>query len=405
MSDAVRQIDLIVGNDPFSTGAIVRGVAARERRPGLGRWRYTLRPDRGAVDDALRAVSAGQVDGIVVVGAPFDAGVLDPVLGRVPTVTTLGEGFAAGDGGRAVARVVLDEAAIGRVGAAHLLDAGHRRFAFCGVRGGWSEGREAAFVAALADAGFDPAGVATTRPMLGSGGACPDWPALLAAGAVERWVGSLDGPVAVMAGCDRLAAVVVDACERLGRRVPEEVAVLGVDNNDLRCEFARTPISSVDPDLHRVGLEAAAALERLMDGGPPPGRPVVVPPRGVVVRRSTEALRVDDAEVAEALAFIRDHAAGGAGVAEVLRAVPVSRSALERRFRAALGRGMGEEVRRVRLERARRMVTETALPLATVAERCGFKHLSHLSASFKRAFGTPPARYRREHPPRPGSTL
>jgi LacI family transcriptional regulator len=160
------------------------------------------------------------------------------------------------------------------------------------------------------------------------------------------------------------------------------------------CELSDPPLSSVLANTERIGYEAAVLLSRLVAGSPPPGEPVVVGPLGIVTRRSTDVLAVDDRHVAAAIRVIRERACEGMDVSDVLRAVPLSRSALERRFAQVLRRSPKEEILRVRLNRAKQLLTETDFPLSLVAEKIGLDHTEYLNVFFKKKTGMTPARFR-----------
>jgi len=178
--------------------------------------------------------------------------------------------------------------------------------------------------------------------------------------------------------------------------VPEDVAVVGVDNDDLLCELARPSLSSVIVPAERVGYEAAALLDRLLAGNKPPRDPLLIPPPGVVSRKSSDVLAIDDPVVAQAVRFLRDSAHLPLRVSDVLRAVPVSRRALERRFQAVLGRGLAKEIRRLHVNQAKQLLANSELPMQTIAERCGFSSQYHFSRTFRKAVGTTPTAYRAE---------
>ena len=146
----------------------------------------------------------------------------------------------------------------------------------------------------------------------------------------------------------------------------------------------------------RIGYEAAALLDRLLAGARPPQQPLLLPPTRLVTRQSSDVVALDDADVAAALRIMRAHAHLPLCVADVLREVPVSRRALERRFRRALHRGLGDEIRRVHVERAKDLLASTELPVANVAERSGFSSSSHLCVVFRRDTGQTPTEFRRQ---------
>jgi LacI family transcriptional regulator len=201
---------------------------------------------------------------------------------------------------------------------------------------------------------------------------------------------------------------VLDACQRVDAAVPEAVAVVGVDNDDVFCELCDPPLSSIMTNPQRIGYEAAALLGRLMDGEKPETNDSFVEPIGVHARQSTDVLAVEDSDVAAAMTFIRDHATDGCTVDDVLHHVPLGRSSLERRFRKFLGRSPQAEINRVRIKRIHELLAETDLPLSRIAELVGYEHPEYLSVVFKRETGQTPGQYRRDvqlegPPPAPGA--
>jgi LacI family transcriptional regulator len=172
------------------------------------------------------------------------------------------------------------------------------------------------------------------------------------------------------------------------------VAVLGVDNDEILCDLAEPPLSSVVPNTRRIGYEAAAMLDRLMAGEPAPTGPTLIEPLAVMTRQSTDVLAVGDRDVAAAIRYIREHACEGISVNDVLAAVPLSRSVLERRFTRILGHTPKEEISRVRLRRIKQLLAETDLPLARIATMTGFEHPEYLNVMFKGKTGDTPGEYR-----------
>lgn len=176
--------------------------------------------------------------------------------------------------------------------------------------------------------------------------------------------------------------------------VPEEVAVLGVDNDDILCRLADPPLSSVIPDTHRTGYEAAALLDRMMSGERIEPEGHLVRPRGIETRQSTDVLAIADPAVTETLRFIREHACDGISVKDVLARSRLSRRVLESRFRGLVGRSPHEELLRVRVARVKFLLCNTDLTIAEFAERTGYEHIEYLSAQFTRLVGQPPSQFR-----------
>lgn len=208
------------------------------------------------------------------------------------------------------------------------------------------------------------------------------------------WLRALPKPVGVLACYDIRGQEVLQACREAGLRVPEEVAVLGVHNDRLLCELCDPPLSSVIPDAQTAGREAAARLAALMAGQAIEADVTLIAPLGVETRQSTDLVAVADARVAAAVRFVRAQACAGINVADVLRAVPMARTALERRMKLSLGCTPRELIERTRLEHVRRWLAETDAPVAAIAERTGFAHPEYLTVAFRRAEGVTPRAWR-----------
>jgi LacI family transcriptional regulator len=288
--------------------------------------------------------------------------------------------------------VSADDGAVGQRAAEHLLERGFQRFAFCGFahssRTAYSRDRQLAFVQRVEHAGFTCLVYKTRRVT------ARDWERVQAD--LTDWILSLEKPVGVMACNDVRARHVLEACRQTGVRVPEEVAVIGVDNDAIMCELSTPPLSSVDIGAERIGYRAAGVLDRLLAGEPAPPSPIFVQPGDVVSRQSTDVLAIEDRDIARALHFIRERACDGITVADVLARVPLARRTLERRFRRILGRSPHAEIRRVKINRARELMAATELPATEVAERCGFSYVQYMRRVFRNTTGMTPGQYRRE---------
>jgi LacI family transcriptional regulator len=177
--------------------------------------------------------------------------------------------------------------------------------------------------------------------------------------------------------------------------VPEAVAVIGVDDDQQLCELSIPPLTSIDEMPSRIGYEAAAMLERMMDGASPPKGPVLVAPRAVVARLSTDALATDDEVVAWAAHFISRHATEGIHVKDVVAQVPVSRVTLALRFKQVFGRTIREEILRVQLGQVKELLATTNLPIKQVARRAGFHYVEYMARLFRRHVGETPGTYRK----------
>jgi LacI family transcriptional regulator len=286
-------------------------------------------------------------------------------------------------------RINSDDGAIGRLAAEHLLERGFRSFACCGFSGEmWAVRRREAFLTALVQAGHT--GSVYETPWLGAGAHVREDEQAR----VGRWLESLPRPVGVMAPNDIRGIDVLNACQTHGLRVPDDVAVIGVDDDALLCEICSPPLSSVVPNIEQIGYEAAALLDRLMQGERTGFEERFVPPLRVTTRLSTDVLSVGDPEFAAAVRFIRENACQGISVADVLDHVMISRSTLERNFRSHLGRSPQSEIRAVQLARARQLLAETDHPVHRIAELVGYLHVEYFNVVFKRETGQTPGQFR-----------
>ncbi len=287
-----------------------------------------------------------------------------------------------------------NSAAIARIAAAHLVERSLRHFAFCGFVGcAWSLRREDAFSQYLRDLGLQ---CQTHRIELANWMQRPNW--------IENWVHeqpilmdwlkSLPKPVGLMTCNDVCGREVLQGCAAAGLRVPDDVAVVGVDNDEMMCELSSPPLSSVALGLEKAGYESARLLDGMMSGHMTGGHVVQVEPLYVVTRQSSEVIAQDNPCMATALRFIKNHAGQAISVPDVVEHVGVSRRTLERRFFRALGRSILSEITHCRLERAKRLLLETDLPSHRVAAEAGFGSIKTFNRVFRHTAGIPPKRFR-----------
>lgn len=286
-----------------------------------------------------------------------------------------------------VANVTTDSEAIGILAAEHLLNRGFRQFAYCGVEGlPWSGLRGDSFSRRLRQDGFEthsycpPVKRRSVRPAEGR---------FLAA-----WLTGLPKPLGVMAGNDDRGEQVIEACKMAGIRVPDDVAIVGADNDDLVCDLSDPPLSSVAISFERAGYDCAEVLDGLMRGDKRGQRQISVLATHVVTRRSTDIVAVDDPQLAAALRFIRDHARDVVSVPDVARAAGLSRRVLEKRFRSSLRRSALAEIRRVRVAQICRLLVETSLSVSEIAGALGYQGSEHLARYFRSERHMPPLAYR-----------
>ncbi len=294
---------------------------------------------------------------------------------------------------RAFPSVLPDDSAIGHLAATYLLDLGLQRFGTIGPsQAAFSQTREAAFAESIRKEGFMVERIHESRRPPPGGATAPEGvdPRLFA------WLHEIPKPAGVFATTDNMAAEVLQACRIGGVQVPEQVCVLGVDNDELTARVTHPPLSSVALPTQKIGFEAGRLLDQLMSGAPPPAAPVLLPPVGVVARQSTNLLAIADPDVLTAVRFIREQVHRQVKVRDVLASVLVNRRYLERKFRETLGRTPLQEIRRARVEKAKELLSGTDLTMPVVARRSGFPNPERLANVFRAATGMTPTGYRRK---------
>lgn len=289
------------------------------------------------------------------------------------------------------AAVALDNSEIGRIGAEHLLSRGIKNFAFFKfVDINDVRGREEAFQANVLDAGgsyfpLDWHAASRNDPRL----RWFDW--------LKQQLRKLPKPLGVMAQSDNRACYIVSACEAAGLTIPEQVAVVGVDNDVHACELASVPITSVDSGRENLAFQGAALLDRLMRGEQPPTKPILVPPAGIVVRRSTDVLAIEHAEVGKALRFLWENFRRRIGVDDVVAVTAMSRCGLYVAFEKYVGRTIREELVRKRIECAKMLLVTSSEKIHHIGQLSGFRGGEQFCRVFSRAVGTSPARFRAQY--------
>lgn len=360
--------------ESFNRG-VLRGVAAFARLNGWDLVPQQVR-DRNDLVKALEAADA------LLLGAHALEG--DPLLRRtrLPAV-----GWSASLTRVPWPRILTDDLAVGRMVADHFLVQGFRKFAFYSdVQGLWENQRREGFSSRVESAGFkvESEPPRTHPPQLDR---------------LVEWLHGLPTPLGVMVVHDPAALALLAACRLLGRRIPEDVAVVGVDNDDLVCEITNPPLSAVPLQTDRIGYEAAALLARIVSSPPRTRHPsITLPPGELVVRRSSDALAFEDADVAKAIRMIRDRLAEGIVTKQVVDSIGTCRKTLDMKFRRALGCGIASEIRRQRIGRARQLLRTADLSMSDVARLAGFSSARQFSETFRHETGHTPSACHRQWP-------
>jgi LacI family transcriptional regulator len=393
---ANRQIILVTDVANPHLRKIAMGVAAYAHEKGNWNFQVVQQPfehlfylEQDPLEN-LPDLRKWRADGII---APFLDQKMAKTIHRlnVPVVGIEAD-YGWGDPKWGIPYFATDNEAIGQLAAKDLIERGFKHLAFCGIPltrfTGWSERRQLAFQQCAREAGIPCSVFVGPSNVKKPGGLLDE---------LSAWLISLEKPVGLMACYDVRARHVLMACRSQALLVPEDVAVIGVDNDEFLCELSSPPLSSIEQGSRTIGLRAALLLDQLMSGRKATRMKHVVEPDGIVTRRSSDLLSIEDPDVAAALRYIRQHACAQSGiqVPDVVRAIAVSRSGLETRFKTVVGRTIHAEIQRVQIERARQLATTTDLPLKQVALDAGFRYLQHMTTLFRRHTGQTPGEYRK----------
>ncbi len=386
MFKARRVILLIAPTRAFDRG-LLQGIAryANERGP----WTFYREPPHYQAIDWKKKVTdrlgSGQVDGIIMREPERIEEIIQRKIPGIcaPVTKRTIEGFI---------NIIIDNDAVGEMGAEHLLHCGFRHFAYCGIEGiYWSGKRGEAFQKRIAQAGF-PCHVYQPPRAKGVQALWEKEEPLLVA-----WLQSLPKPVGIMTCNDDRSQHVLDACHAARIHVPSEVAIVGVDNDEFICRLANPALSSICLNAERVGYRAAQLLDRVMAGEPCREMIIEGLPTHVVARSSTNILLVEDRAVSEAIRYIREHSTRPLQVDDVAEAVALSRRTLQQRFAKAIGRSVHSQILRERVNRITELLVETNLTVAQIAEELNFSSAKQLDRVFTRFQGTTPTTYRLRH--------
>lgn len=398
-----KQVLLIIESSTGFGRGIFRGITKYVRE--TNHWRINIE-NRGFDDPLPDWLADWPGDGIISRSGNGATLRFLRTLGR-PVVELHGDRLT-------VPEVSCDQNAIARLAADHLLESGLKHIAFYSYgRAWWLEQRRAAFVAYLAERGIKPIG--PPEDFEPNESANPVW-RVDDERRLAAWLKKLPRPVGVFTGWDPTAIRVVNACGRLGLAVPEEVAVLGAGNDVHLCEAMTPTLSSVDLDPMRIGYEAARRLDEKMacslnasEESNEISRPIFLSPAGLTARESTDVIRSENADIAQAIRMIRDNALSGLKVSDVVERLNISAKTLQRGVRALLGRTPEQELIRLRMAAATEMLKDSRISVAEIALRCGFSSTKYFVNAFRRQYRTTPNGFRREtatgradrNPPRP----
>ena len=386
MHEIPRVILLIERSRSFGRG-LLHGISHYTRVNGL--WEFCMEPDfyeRGR-NVSLNWIRSQDADGIIA--QTWNPDIVEKILesGLPAIVSGVNEPMDR------VLQIKTDETVCGQVAADYFMERGFRSFAFCGFEGiQWSQHRARSYTQRLAESGmktvvYDPVH-SKRRHVSGS-----------AVRAIAQWLKSLTKPVAVMAANDDRALEMTLACKMANLEIPDDVSILGVDDDELICDLSRPPLSSIRLSTEKAGYRAAEMLYALMQQKqiPHADKRIDVTPLYVVTRNSTDILTIEDSDVAAAIRYIREHAKENISVGDVTNEVMLSKRTLQQRFKKIRGHSIHNEIKRVRVDVLTRMLLDTHLSISQIAESLQFPDVAYLSNWFKHEMGMSPSAYRKKH--------
>lgn len=376
----LRRVALLVETSLGSGREILRGIA-----------RYAHQVDQWQLHHVARGLNERMPDwlerweGDGVIARIQDEATTEALLALgLPVVDVLGVAPSRG-----VPLVHVDDRAISALVAEHFGSRKFQHVAFFGIEDeNWSVQRREGFLRACNDSGARSCQVFEMSRR--DSGDSPQ-----SRRELRRWLRELPQPVGIMVCSDQRGLVLLEACREEGLSVPERIAVVSVDNDETLCEISSPPLSSVRAGHGQVGFEAAKLLDEWMAEGKKPSQTILVPPRELVVRRSSELQAVEDPQVAEGLHYIHEHLGEALNNETVARAAGISRTLFQRQFRDTLGMTVRHYVIHERLRRAQSLIESTDLTLADIAEQVGFRHQEYMGTVFRQRLGITPASLRR----------
>jgi LacI family transcriptional regulator len=388
----MKIVGLLVESSRGYGRGLLRGVA-RYVRAHRG-WSI-VHQERALADAPPPWLRAGLCDGLI---ARIErASALDLILKhRIPAVDLRGL-YVSGS----IPCIIVDDTLVAKMAADHLLERGFRHFAFCGFAGAeYSVRRHQAFRHYLGERGHCSHEYQWRAAMRKSHTSEVEASALMHERELSQWLANLPRPCGIMACNDICGRQVLNACRVRQIPVPEEIAVIGVDDDEVLCELADPPLTSIALPTEKIGFSAAGILDGMMNGKPPESMLTLMPPLSVIRRLSTDIVALEDRVVARAIRFIRNHAAQGITVEDVLdhlagQALRVSRSTLERRFTETLGRSPKDEILNERVKRARDLLLDTNYSIGKIATMVGMSRAEQLISIFKSHTGTTPGALRK----------
>lgn len=382
--DSIPKVALLIESSREYGRGLLRGIADYAIRHGP--WVFYRDEDlfyrKSSRPNLPRMLKKWNVDGIIMRECDQAEKILQMGIAAVvaPYTTKKYPG---------IPKITVDCKAIGQMGAEHLMNRGFKNLAFCGFNDmPWSIQRGEGFLERARKAGFSVAFYRPPRKQWRS-----SWD--LEQAFMIEWLRGLSQPAGVMACNDDRSRHLLEACKIAGLRVPQDIAILGVGNDEMICKFSSPPLSSIARNHEIAGYQAAEILHQMMNGRKDGRRTAVVRPTHVVTRQSTDILAVDDADVKRAVSFIQKHSGRMIQVGDVVNYTAISRRLLELKFQNELNRSLLDEITRVRIDKIAQMLIESTLSVTQIALALGFSSDAHISRYFSQHKHITPLRYRR----------
>lgn len=378
----VHQVAVLVETEDSWGCSVIHGIA--DYSQDHGHWNLLIDPR----DHEQRSLLPDQWSGDGIIARIGNRTQLDQIRNRSEPKINVDTVFEGLDG---FYDVITDDEQRADLALAHLRDRGFEEFAYFAPPSlKYSTRRGEAFIAAVTKAGYRcreyKPGYRVGRKI--------GWEEQQRR--VSRWLKSLPRPVAIFTVDANRGRQLTEICYLSGIRVPDHVAILAGDTDELMCSVSTPPLSSIALAGRRIGYEAAALLDRLMQGEKPTRKTYKIPPQGVISRQSTDILAIDDESMVRALRFIQTHAFQDIVVKDILNEVPISRRSLEIQFQHYLGRSPAEEIRRVRLEKGKELLARSDFSIGEIAVACGFANTTRFGVAFRKRYGQTPLAYRKQ---------
>ena len=387
MKKKLRHIALILNVNKAYDRKVVSGVSRYMRE--VGNWSLYLENEPLSKIPDLNSWNG---DGIIA--DLDDSSVYEAVSQLSIPVVGFGGGYGPYRKDDRIPYVYTDNHSIATSAAEHLIERGYRRFAYCGLPAtainGWSHERNLKFLEIIEEKGLQ------CSQYNGKSASPQKWENVL--NDLKKWLKTLQFPCALFAANDSRARHVLEACSQLDIKVPEDLAVLGVDNDEMMCELSNPPLSSIIQGTSKLGYEAACILDSMIDGQLTATK-TVIEPLGIQIRQSTDMLAIENPLISQAIAYIRKQACYSVRVEEVARYCNVSRANLEKKFKKIMGHTVYEEISRMQLKNVEDLLINTDLTLKKVADLSGFSTVQYMNSKLKAFSGLTPQQFREKKSP------